>query len=687
MKMIRGVLPQRLAGLLVLCLAGGIAAEAQPVLSLSASQLFFNYAVGGAVPALQVVNATSNTPAQITGAAIVYGGPASGWLSVVPSAGPTPLALNVFLNAAGVAALLPGFTYSAQITISAGVLDPTSQTTIGVFLAVTGAGGTGGGITSLTASPNRLDFAFAPGGTAPPAQTITVALSDGTGVFITKDTSTGGNWLSLSATQFAATPGTLTVTVNPAGLGPGVYSGTITVTGLQQLVIPVTLTIGSAVFTLSPATLNFKVPQNFGVSSPQFVQVSTGASVPFQVFPTSDGNWLQVDAPTGITPAVVSLRVNTGGLAQGVYTAIVTFQQGPSYSVDVPVTLTIGPPAVLSIAPSSVNVAWTIGDSVPIVQTANVRSTSTAVQTFSSAVSLVNGSGWLTATSSSTSTPAVVTVTVNPAGLAVGSYFGAVTLTPPGATASPQAITVALTVSPPPTPVITAVQSAASGAPGTVAPGQLVTIVGKGVGPKNLVSFPATSTSVPLTLGGTTVTFDGVAAPVIYTSFTATTVQVPYNIAVGATTAIRVNYAVSQSALFQLSTQAIYPGLFSLDSTGKGQAAALNQDFSVNSAGNPAKRGTILVLYGTGEGAVTPTLATGAIVPLTPPFPQSPIQPVVFFNGQQGRVLFWGEAPGSVAGLFQINVGIPENIPAGPISIQVAFGGQATQSGLTVAVQ
>jgi uncharacterized protein (TIGR03437 family) len=114
----------------------------------------------------------------------------------------------------------------------------------------------------------------------------------------------------------------------------------------------------------------------------------------------------------------------------------------------------------------------------------------------------------------------------------------------------------------------------------------------------------------------------------------------------------------------------------------------LNQDFSVNSPSNPASRGSIIVLYGTGEGVTTPALKTGSFVPLTPPFPVPNVSPVaVYFNGVQGTVLYAGEAPGSVSGLFQINVQIPNNILVGQVALQASFGGQATQSGLSVSVQ
>ncbi len=680
-------MPKRLASLLWLCLAGGIAAQAQPVVTVSPNQLFFSFTTGGAVPGAQLVTVSSPTATPLNGQpAVGYFGSATNWLTAALLSGATPATLNISLNPLVVAGLPPG-PYSAQVSINAGVVDPSSQLSVVVFLTVSGAGGGGGGLTSITVSPNQLNFAFIPGGLTPPAQNLAVSLSNNSGVFITATTAVGGNWLIVTPTQLTATPGSIAVTVNPTGLSPGTYSGTVTVTGAQQQTIPVTFTIGISKFSLTPSALNFAVPQNYGISAPQYIQVSTAAPVPFSVFATSTGNWLQVDAPGGITPAVVAVKVNTGGLTQGSYTGTITLQQGPAYSVDVPVTLTVGAPATLSIAPSSVTLVWTVGDLVPLTQTVSVRSSSTTVQSFTAVASVVNGSGWLGASAATGSTPATLTLSVNPTGLAPGTYFGAVTLTPSGTNASPQPISLTLTVLATPTPVITTVQSAASGAPGTVSPGQLVTILGKGVGPKGLVVFPLGSTTVPTTVGSTTVTFNGVAAPVIYASTAATTVQVPYNIVVGQPLSMRVTYVAAQSAEFVVASQAIYPGLFSADATGKGQAAALNQDFSLNSPSNPARRGDVLVLYGTGEGVTTPALATGSLVPLMPPFPRPVVQPVVFFNGQQGTVMYAGEAPGSVSGLFQINVQIPTNIPAGPVSVQAAFGGQATQSGLTVSIQ
>ena len=43
------------------------------------------------------------------------------------------------------------------------------------------------------------------------------------------------------------------------------------------------------------------------------------------------------------------------------------------------------------------------------------------------------------------------------------------------------------------------------------------------------------------------------------------------------------------------------PGLFTIDGTGQGRAVALNDDNTVNDPSNPAARGTVIQIYGTGE--------------------------------------------------------------------------------------
>ena len=56
------------------------------------------------------------------------------------------------------------------------------------------------------------------------------------------------------------------------------------------------------------------------------------------------------------------------------------------------------------------------------------------------------------------------------------------------------------------------------------------------------------------------------------------------------------------------------PGIFSLDGSGQGLLAILNQDGSVNSPSNPAARGSIVTIYATGGDERDPAVADGQIL-------------------------------------------------------------------------
>jgi uncharacterized protein (TIGR03437 family) len=61
------------------------------------------------------------------------------------------------------------------------------------------------------------------------------------------------------------------------------------------------------------------------------------------------------------------------------------------------------------------------------------------------------------------------------------------------------------------------------------------------------------------------------------------------------------------------------PGIFTQDSSGSGQAAALNEDGSYNTPSNPATPGSIVVLFATGAGNLDPVPEDGKIVRGKPP--------------------------------------------------------------------
>jgi uncharacterized protein (TIGR03437 family) len=233
---------------------------------------------------------------------------------------------------------------------------------------------------------------------------------------------------------------------------------------------------------------------------------------------------------------------------------------------------------------------------------------------------------------------------------------------------------------------VNAVTNAASNLSGPVAPGEVVVVYGSGLGPARLAQYQLDPTSglVGTNLAGTSVIFGGTPGPVLYTSATQIGVVAPYSIA-GSNVQVFVQYQGQTSAPVTLPVAPVAPALFTQDSSGKGQAAASNQDGTLNGASHPAKVGSYISLWLTGAGHTNPAGVDG--MPGAAPLPK-PVAPVaVTIGGQVAVVQYAGQAPSVVAGVMQINAQIPSGIQAGnavPVVVQV--GSVSTQAGVTVAV-
>ena len=235
---------------------------------------------------------------------------------------------------------------------------------------------------------------------------------------------------------------------------------------------------------------------------------------------------------------------------------------------------------------------------------------------------------------------------------------------------------------------IAAVVNAASYAAGSVSPGEIVTIVGIGIGPDTLTGYSIQNGQFGTTVAGTRIFFDGVPAPIIYVSGKQDAVVVPYSVAGKAQTLVTAMYNGVTSPAFPIPVTGAVPGLFSADSSGTGQGAILNQDTSYNSAQIPAARGSIVVLYGTGEGQTAPPGLDGLIASSVFPKPVLPVSVTIGGQAVDGAsILYSGAAPGSLAGLFQINVKVPCGVSAGNVPVVVQVGSSQTQKGLTLAVR
>jgi uncharacterized protein (TIGR03437 family) len=236
-------------------------------------------------------------------------------------------------------------------------------------------------------------------------------------------------------------------------------------------------------------------------------------------------------------------------------------------------------------------------------------------------------------------------------------------------------------------PAIASVVHAATWQAGAVAPGQIVVIGGSNFGPDALAQSTVAEGRLPATVSSTTVYFDGTPAPLVWASRGQSAVIVPWSVSGKTTIDVSLDVRGTRSAAVSVPVQPAAPGLFTVNGTGQGQVAALNQDGTPNSADNPASAGSMLVLYGTGEGLVSPTPEIGSVIDAnTLPRPQLPV--AVQIGGAPAAVEYAGSVAGATTGLFQINVRVPSGIPAGnAVPVLVSVGPHTSASGVTVALR
>jgi uncharacterized protein (TIGR03437 family) len=184
-------------------------------------------------------------------------------------------------------------------------------------------------------------------------------------------------------------------------------------------------------------------------------------------------------------------------------------------------------------------------------------------------------------------------------------------------------------------------------------------------------------------LGGTTVSIDGLPAPLFYVGATQINFQIPYEEAGKTKAHLVIQSSVAQSSELDIALVPASLGLFTTDGR---QAAALNQDYSYNTPATPVPAGNVVMLFGTGQGPLDKRVATGAPGPTNAPFPE-PMFPIsMAVNGKPAKVLFAGTAPGLV-GLLQLNLQIPEDTASGPATITFRQGDAAVAQSVVVYVQ
>jgi uncharacterized protein (TIGR03437 family) len=243
------------------------------------------------------------------------------------------------------------------------------------------------------------------------------------------------------------------------------------------------------------------------------------------------------------------------------------------------------------------------------------------------------------------------------------------------------------------------VVNAASYVGGGVAPGEIVSIFGSAIGPPDLARAQLTGEhALPTSLADTRILFDGVQAPILFVSDRQSSAVVPYAIAGRTSVSVQVEYKGALSDRVSVPVFGARPGLFSLDGSGQGQGAILNQDGTLNSTSNPAPAGSIITVFATGGGETAPGLSDGRIVTAILPRTKLPVS--AYFNigrsGEEGEiapskgeVLYAGGVPGSLAGLLQVNIRVPANsgITGDAVQFALVIGEQWNAFQVTLAVR
>jgi uncharacterized protein (TIGR03437 family) len=574
-------------------------------------------------------------------------------------------------------------------------------------------------------SQSGLTFTAVQNGGAIPAQTFGV-LSLGSGTLNwsvqTSTLPSSGRWLNAtpdSGSSDAGAPSPLvTVSVNPAGLEPGVYYGLVTVVSPgaantpQQVVAVLHVLSPSADVApiVQPSSLIFTAPA--GVSSPSSQNVlvydPTGTSKSFRSGIVASGAGQLVTLPTDATisptePTQIVVQPIVNGLAPGTYPGTLTLQFSDGRVNAVGITFmvtgagssastgsgTVTPrampldsgssactptkliPALTTLSPSfAVPVGFPTGLSAQVMDDCGNPQTSGHVTvTFTNGdpplalTSLNNGTWqatWFAGTQSA-GKPVKLTVTATETQPQISG-----TAEVDGGIGPSQQQPIIL-----PGGVVSAA-SPVSFIP--LAPGGIISIYGSLLADS---AAPATSIPLPTTLGNTNVIIAGQTVPLFYASPGQINAVVPFGLNTNTAYSVLVQRDSALSSPFAVNIADAQPGAFlSGGSAIVEDYRGTDPAFLVTSSA-PAQAGDVLVIYCAGLGITNQPVADGAASPGSP-LAQTQAPVTVSIGGQNANVSFAGLTP-TLVGLYQVNVVMPTGVtPGNSVPVMLTVAGQTS---------
>ena len=513
-------------------------------------------------------------------------------------------------------------------------------------------------------------------------------------------------WLIFTAPSSA--PGVISLRVNPSGLAARTYTTNVNITSSatpSTATFKVTLIVKGAppVVTAVPDSASFTYITGNSLPTPPKISFSiTSSAEAISVgLKSSAPTWLKVSKDAGVAVAgapfgfdVIIDPVAVATMSPKSYSGTITVMSSDSSvkPLTIPVTLTVtqGPPTISSVYPASF-----------AVNTTNATVTLSGTNYFPSSVVSI-GSKDIPSTSVTYVSGSALLVAVPASVLAVpGNYM--VTVRNSTLSSSPSALSVGT-----PGPQVAAVANVGSYSQ-IAAPGSIVSIFGSGLGPVDLTPATPTSGKYPVAVADVKVQFETggspawVDAPLIFVRADQINAVVPFTAApVSPATSVNVRVTTDvstgtphQSAPFPVPFATTDPGVFTVNGAGSGQAIVLNQNatgaWALNGKDNAALKGTAIMIYLTGGGALSPTTADGTVIvapaaPLLPP--TTAVSPVVTVGGKPCVVGYSGAVDGSIAGLVQVNCTLDSTLTKNDAApLLVSYGSQSSQSGVTIAVR
>jgi hypothetical protein len=432
-----------LAGIAPATISVAMVAGPGPLISVSPSSVAFGAVVGGANPPTQTVAVTNSGAGTLGGLSvgtISYGPGATGWLSAGLSGTTAPVTLTLQPTTGALAA----GAYSADVPINSSQAGVAPQT---VSVTFTVAGGAVIGV-----APASVQFASSVGGGNPAAQLVNVT-NAGSGTL--SGLSVGGiaygsgqptGWLAANLAGSTA-PTTVSLQPTTGSLGAGTYSATVqlvsSTVGVPSQNVVVSFAVAQGpVIAASPAALTFSAINLGGNPTSKAVLITnagggtlSGLSTTVSYTSGQPTGWLAATLNTTTAPATLTLQASTGSLPSGTYTGTVRIASSVPgvQTADVAVTFAIGAGPTIAFSPASAAFGATVGGPAPPSQAITVLNAGGGTLSGLSAAQVTYGvgqpSGWLSTSLAGTTAPTVMTLQVNPSGLAAGSYSASVQVT------------------------------------------------------------------------------------------------------------------------------------------------------------------------------------------------------------------------------------------------------------------